>query len=138
AFVAAGSVRPCTRRRSMDAFVALHTARTRAARPARGHRRVRVAPPVRARARPRVAARESRLLQLLREHAQASALPVCEPAGALRALGGRDRRAVRPRAAAARTYIPTPHPPVNPSNKLLQGWRGAALLGAGLFVACCS
>ena len=68
-------------------------------RAARDRRRARDAPAVGARARARVPGDQPGLLQLLREHGAASALPLREPARALRAVGGRHTRA---RAASRR------------------------------------
>ena len=89
----------------LDALVDLHAAHARDRRAARRRRRVGRAPSVGARARARVPAAQSGLLQLLREHGAASALPLREPAGAVRALGRRhrgSRRGGSSRAAASR------------------------------------
>ena len=79
----------------LDALVDLHAAHARDRRAARRRRRVGRAPPVGARARARLPPDQPGLLQLLREHGPASALPLREPAGAVRALGGRHRRSRR-------------------------------------------
>src|SRR5581483_3627568 len=100
ALVAERSVRSRARRVDVDALVDLHAAYARD-RPAARSRRCRRSPPsVAAGARARVPAREPGLLQLLREHGQASALPVREPARALRPLVGRRRGPAAPRRAA--------------------------------------
>src|SRR5207248_2055022 len=58
-------------------------------------------------ARARIPHDQPGLLQLLREHGSASALPLCEPARAVRPLGRRHRGdpARRTRATTARTQL---------------------------------
>src|SRR5207247_562448 len=100
--VASRPLRPGPRRHLVDSLLDVRTAHPGDRRAARGDRRRGRDAAVGARARPRVPPGQSDLLQLLRQHREAPPLPVREPPGALRPLGGGARGAGSARDAARR------------------------------------